>query len=144
GATVVPLASTMVVAPSVLTSLRRPMAVILPFSATMVSPSRIGFSSAPDRIRPILRMTSLLGPVACGASCAMGRFPSEIARKFEPGLTFGSSWIIHLYTNDRIRMNWPVNGRRGEARDEQFQPGERAERPSLDRQPLFLHHHPRS
>jgi hypothetical protein len=58
----------MVVAPSVLTSFSRPMADILPFSATMLSPSRIGFSRAPDRIRPILRMTSLLGPVACVSS----------------------------------------------------------------------------
>src|SRR5262249_4351872 len=44
--------------------------------------------------------------------CVMGHgtFPPEIAGKFEPGLTFGSSRIICLYTNDRIRMNWPVNG----------------------------------
>jgi ferredoxin-NADP reductase len=26
-----------------------------------------------------------------------------------PGLTIGSSWIIHLYTNDRIQMIEPVN-----------------------------------
>src|SRR4029450_9942575 len=26
-----------------------------------------------------------------------------------PGLTIGSSWIIHLYTNNRIRMIEPVN-----------------------------------
>ena len=74
GATVVPLALTMVVAPSVLTSLARPMAVILPFSATIVSASRIGFSRAPDSNRPMLRITSLLGPVAWGASCAMEGF----------------------------------------------------------------------
>ncbi len=59
-----PMASTIVVAPSVSTSLRRPIAVILPFSATMVSASRIGFSNAPDSKSPILRITSLLGPVA--------------------------------------------------------------------------------
>src|SRR5207247_8565728 len=110
GATVVPLASTMVVAPSVLTSLRRPMAVIFPFSATIVSASRIGFSMAPDSSSPMLRITSLLGPVAWGASWAMGFFlfvqgfrgaGGHLAR----GLTPGSSWIIHLYTNDRILMN---------------------------------------
>src|SRR5690349_1708468 len=99
----------MVVAPSVLMSLRRPIAVILPFSATIVSASRIGCSSAPDSVSPILRITSLLGPVACAASWAMGRSLLEIAGEFDPGLTFGSSWIICLYTNDRIRMNWPVN-----------------------------------
>jgi hypothetical protein len=26
-----------------------------------------------------------------------------------PGLTIGSSWIIHSYTNDRIQMIEPVN-----------------------------------
>src|SRR4051812_34290055 len=110
GATVVPLASTIVVAPSVLTSLKRPIAVILPFSATIVSPSRIGFSRAPDSSSPILRITSLLGPVAWGASWAMvfpfGSMPSP---DILPGLTIGSSWIIHLYTNNRIRMIVPVN-----------------------------------
>src|ERR1043166_6086522 len=105
----------MVVAPSALTSFSRPIAVILPFSATMVSASRIGFSSVPESISPILRITSLPGPVACGASWAMGRLPPEIAGKFEPGLTFGSSRIICLYTNDRIRTNLPVNGRRKQA-----------------------------
>src|SRR6478735_4435775 len=109
GATVVPLALTMVVAPSVLTSLSRPIAVILPFSATMVSASRIGFSSAPDSNSPILRTTSLLGPVAWGASWAMGfsllfnafgRLYGHLAR----GLTMGSRRIIHSYTNDRTQM----------------------------------------
>src|SRR3984885_8112686 len=47
------------------------MAVILPFSATIVSASRIGFSSAPESISPILRITSLLGPVGCAASWAI-------------------------------------------------------------------------
>jgi hypothetical protein len=93
---VVPLASTTVVAPSVLTSLKRPIAVILPFSATIVSPSRIGFSRTPDSSSPILRITSLLGPVAWGASWAMvfpfGSMPSP---DILPGLTIGSSWIIH-------------------------------------------------
>jgi hypothetical protein len=71
GATVVPLASTIVVAPEVSTSLTRPMAVILPFTATTVSASRIGFSSIPDSSSPILRITSLLGPALTGASWAM-------------------------------------------------------------------------
>ena len=71
GVTVVPWASTTVVAPSMSTSFSRPIAVIFPFSATMVSASRIGFSKAPDSNNPILRITSLLGPVAWGASWAM-------------------------------------------------------------------------
>jgi len=71
---VVPMASTVVVAWAVSTSLALPIAVILPFSATMVSASRIGFSIAPDSNSPILRITSLLGPVACGASWAMRLF----------------------------------------------------------------------
>jgi hypothetical protein len=48
-----------------------------------------------------------------------GAFPSEIARKFDPGLTSGSSRIICLYTNDRIRTNWSVNGRDGRQRRDQ-------------------------
>src|ERR1700733_11214637 len=47
------------------------MAVILPFSAAIVSASRIGFSNAPESISPILRITSLVGPVAWGASWAI-------------------------------------------------------------------------
>ena len=35
------------------------MAVILPFSATIVSASRIGFSNAPDSSSPILRLNPL-------------------------------------------------------------------------------------
>src|SRR5260364_16542 len=64
------------------------MAVILPFSATIVSASRIGRSSAPDSIRPMLRMTSLLGPVACGASWAIGM-------SFSPDEAFGGSLRRH-------------------------------------------------
>jgi hypothetical protein len=40
-----------------------------------------------------------------GLSFLFNAFAEHLAR----GLTFGSSWIIHLYTNDRIRMIWPVN-----------------------------------
>ena len=58
------LASMMVVAPSASISLARPIPVILPFSATIVSASRIGFSMAPLSSRPILRITSLVGPAA--------------------------------------------------------------------------------
>src|SRR5205085_12415810 len=72
GARVVPLASTIVVALSVLASLSRRMADILPFSATIVSAARIGLSMAPESNRPILRITSLVGPAAWGASWAMG------------------------------------------------------------------------
>ena len=64
GVTVVPLASMIVVAPSASISLARPIAVILPFSARIVSASRIGFSIAPLSSRPILRITSFVGPVA--------------------------------------------------------------------------------
>src|SRR5258705_11440621 len=100
----------MVVAPSALTSLARPMAVILPFSATMVSASRIGFSMAPESSSPILRITSLLGPAAWGASWAIGFFLyvqclRGIGWHLARGWTPGSRWIIHLYTNDRIRMD---------------------------------------
>jgi len=48
------------------------MAVILPFSATIVSASRIGFSNAPTAEARYWRITSLFGPVAWGASWAMG------------------------------------------------------------------------
>src|ERR1700733_14019803 len=65
----------MVVAPSASISLARPIAVILPFSVTMVSASRIGFSMAPESSRPILRITSLVGPAAWGSSWAMDLFP---------------------------------------------------------------------
>src|SRR5262249_14859236 len=74
---------------------------------------------------------------------AMGCSFLEILSELEPGLTAGSSRIICLHTNDRIRMNWPVNRIR-EWRYEQFQPGERAERPPLDRHAVLLHHHARS
>jgi hypothetical protein len=37
----------------------------------MVSASRIGFSSAPESMSPILRITSLLSPVALGSSWAI-------------------------------------------------------------------------
>src|ERR1700704_1410851 len=92
----------MVVALSVSTSLARPIAVILPFSATIVSASRIGFSRAPESNSPILRITSLPWPVAWGASWAMDRFPSflETGTQFEPGLSAQSSRNIHLYAND--------------------------------------------
>src|SRR5256885_5224483 len=152
GATVVPLASTMVVAPSVLTSLARPMAVILPFSAVIVSASRIGLSMAPESNRPILRITSLLGPAAWGASWAMGfsflfNAFAQAQRHLARGLTAGSSWIIRSYTNDRIQTIRPIQSASlddGTGSDEQFQPGKRAERPSLDRHPVLFHHHPRS
>src|SRR5271167_3675025 len=42
-------------------SFPRPNATITPSIATIASASRIGFSSAPDSISPILRMTSLPG-----------------------------------------------------------------------------------
>jgi hypothetical protein len=71
GVTVVPLASMMVVAPWVSISSARPIPVILPFSETIVSASRTGFSIMPDSSSPILRITSLLGPVLAGASWAM-------------------------------------------------------------------------
>src|ERR1700735_5014806 len=96
-----------VVAPSASISLARPIPVILPFSARIVSASRIGFSIAPLSSRPILRITSLVGPVACGASWAMYLFLSARAvmglrKQLDPGLTAGSSWIIHLYTNELV------------------------------------------
>src|SRR5438270_421470 len=152
GATVVPLASTMVVAPSVFTSLARPMAVILPFSAVIVSASRIGLSMPPESNRPMLRITSLLGPAAWGPSWAMGfsflfNAFALAQRHLARGLTAGSSWIIRLYTNDRIQTIRPIQSVSrddGTGSNEQFQPGKRAERPSLDRYPVLFHHHARS
>ena len=109
GVTVVPLASTMVVAPSVSTSLARPIAVILPFSATMVSASRIGFSSMPESSSPILRITSLLGPLAAGASWAMDFV--LFAQCLALGRRLGERHLARGLTRDqaglfiRIRMN---------------------------------------
>src|SRR5450631_677983 len=95
----------MVVAPSALMPLARPIAVILPFSARIVSASRIGFSIAPESSRPILRITSLVGPAPWGSSWAMNLFLfaqwlRDRGRQLEPDLTPGSSWNIHLYTNE--------------------------------------------
>src|ERR1700687_3931840 len=61
----------MVVAPSASRSLARPIPVILPFSAIIVSASRIGLSMAPESTSPILRITSFVGPAAWGSSWAM-------------------------------------------------------------------------
>src|SRR5262249_26124007 len=78
------------------------IAMILPFSATTVSASRIGFSSAPDSRRPMFRITSLLGPVAWGASWAMdGRpFVDRPFHDFGRGPGPQSSRIIRSYAND--------------------------------------------
>src|SRR5437763_2251088 len=129
----------MVVARSVLRSLARPIAVIRPFSATMVSASRIGFSMAPESSSPILRITSLLGPAGWGALWAIGFFLfvqclRGAGRHLARGLTPGSSWIIHSYTNNRIRTISTAQSASSQAdrQDEQLQSGKRAERPSLD------------
>jgi hypothetical protein len=59
GDNALPFASIMTRAPSVSQSAARPTATMRPPSATMVSASRRGFSSAPDSSSPILRITSL-------------------------------------------------------------------------------------
>ena len=80
--------------------------MILPFSATIVSASRIGLSSAPDSNSPILRITSLLGPVAWGASWAMvfpfGSMPSlDILHRLDDPIKLHYSFVYERsYTND--------------------------------------------
>src|SRR6266851_4579438 len=61
-------ASISIAAPPVSRFLALPMAVILPFSAMIVSPSRIGRSRSPDSISPIFRITNR--PAAPPAPCA--------------------------------------------------------------------------
>src|SRR6202165_874235 len=140
----------MVVAPSALTSLARRSAVILPFSATMVSASRMCFSMAPESTSPIFRITSLLGPAVWGSSWAIvlsfwfNAFAGRVAPHLERGLTAGSSWIIHLYTNDCIRMSKTGKSISGERNHEQLQSGKRCQRSSLDRHIVQLHHYAKS
>ena len=69
GTSATPFASTTTSAPAVLQSASLPKAAIFPSSATTVSPSRMGFSSAPDRSKPIFLMTSF---------SAMARAPGSV------------------------------------------------------------------
>ena len=39
--------------------------------------------------------------------CPFGSMPWNGVRRSDPGLTPGSSWIIHSYTNELRRANWP-------------------------------------
>ena len=68
GTSAEPFASIVVVALPVSRSFAFPIAVMRPLSATIVSASRIGFSIAPDSIRPMLRITSLVGLDVIGGS----------------------------------------------------------------------------
>src|SRR6266478_4009190 len=75
GASVVPLASMIRVAPSASTSFSLPTAVIFPSTAITVSASRIGFCRSPLSSRPILRITSR----ACGLVWAVSSFLLALA-----------------------------------------------------------------
>src|SRR5579863_7791316 len=72
GASAVPLASIVVLAPAVSISFSLPTAWMTPLMATTVSASRMGWSRSPLKRSPILRITSLVDAVElAGASWAM-------------------------------------------------------------------------
>ena len=95
GDTAQPCASTVVFAPSVSRSLKRPTAVIRPSTATIVSASRIGRPMSPLSSRPMFLMTSLPEGPAAGASCAIRVSPGTIGW---PRCT--DEWRDRLHTND--------------------------------------------